>query len=278
MAAALVRLATARQQAEGPRVQEGPLLILGATARQREGIEFETRRQEAAAARAAVAGPAAGKGPDAGGVAEGSAGTDAEAGSTAAVPTPTGSRGPGSHRDAAAAGGAGQAEVPRPDPAAADGGVGRACIPDISAAMSSAERQAIYAGSPAAFVTARILVVDLLTARLPPDRVRGLLVLNAHRVTESNGEGFATRLLRAGNPLASVRGLSEAAGTMAGDFNRAEKVLKALFLRRLHLWPRFQAQVRADLEQQPPQVRGPPCPSFWRWWAAWQLKRVGHEQ
>ena len=33
-----------------------------------------------------------------------------------------------------------------------------------------------------------------------------------------------------------------------------EKVMKALHVRRLYLWPRFQAQVRADLERRPPQV------------------------
>lgn len=35
---------------------------------------------------------------------------------------------------------------------------------------------------------------------------------------------------------------------------QVEKVMKALYVRRLYLWPRFQAQARQDLEARPPQV------------------------
>lgn len=38
---------------------------------------------------------------------------------------------------------------------------------------------------------------------------------------------------------------------------QVEKVMKALHVRRLYLWPRFQAQARQDLEARPPQVCGP---------------------
>lgn len=30
--------------------------------------------------------------------------------------------------------------------------------------------------------------------------------------------------------------------------------MKALHIRKLYLWPRFQAQVKADLEARPPEV------------------------
>ena len=32
-------------------------------------------------------------------------------------------------------------------------------------------------------------------------------------------------------------------------------MMKALHVRRLYLWPRFQVQAREDLEAHPPQVR-----------------------
>ena len=35
---------------------------------------------------------------------------------------------------------------------------------------------------------------------------------------------------------------------------QAEKIMKALYVRKLYLWPRFQAQVKADLEARPPEV------------------------
>jgi DNA excision repair protein ERCC-4 len=44
---------------------------------------------------------------------------------------------------------------------------------DVTAEMSIAERLASYAAGGCLFVTTRILVVDLLTARLPPSAVSG---------------------------------------------------------------------------------------------------------
>ncbi len=49
---------------------------------------------------------------------------------------------------------------------------------------------------------------------------------------------------------------------------QVEKVMKALHVRKLYLWPRFQAQVKADLEARPPEVReGGAGGSMWecRW-------------
>lgn len=63
------------------------------------------------------------------------------------------------------------------------------------------------------------------------------------------------RLFKAANPAGTVRGFSDAPSAFASDFNKSEKVLKALHVRRLYLWPRFQAAVKADLEAHPPEVR-----------------------
>lgn len=59
------------------------------------------------------------------------------------------------------------------------------------------------------FVTTRILVVDLLSGRLSGRAVSGCVVLNAHRVTETSGEGFAVRLFRAANRNGFVRAFSD---------------------------------------------------------------------
>jgi DNA excision repair protein ERCC-4 len=50
---------------------------------------------------------------------------------------------------------------------------GGAAPTDITADMSIAERLAHYAAGGCAFVTTRILVVDLLTERLPPSAITG---------------------------------------------------------------------------------------------------------
>ncbi len=76
---------------------------------------------------------------------------------------------------------------------------------DVTNEVPAADRVALYggggAGGPPLFVTPRILTVDLLSRRLLPGQVGGVLVLNAHRVSDTGGEGFALALLRgAGGP------------------------------------------------------------------------------
>jgi DNA excision repair protein ERCC-4 len=108
------------------------------------------------------------------------------------------------------------------------------------------------------FVTTRILVVDLLSGRLSPNDVAGIYVLNAHRVTDSSGEGFVVRLFRTGgttgNTTGFVRGFSDAPSSFTSEFGKTEKVMKALYAKRLHLWPRFQVAVQEDLEARPPEL------------------------
>lgn len=41
---------------------------------------------------------------------------------------------------------------------------------------------------------------------------------------------------------------------MVSGFAKAEKTLKCLYLRKLHLWPRFHVYVSQDLEREPPDV------------------------
>ncbi len=71
------------------------------------------------------------------------------------------------------------------------------------------------------FVTTRILVVDFLCSRLAPTEVAGIIVLNAHRVTDTCGEGFAARLYRAGNRSGFVRAFSDDPVQFTQGFNKA---------------------------------------------------------
>ena len=72
---------------------------------------------------------------------------------------------------------------------------------DITNEVPAAERLALYGGGGAPgrplFITPRILVVDLLARRVRAHQMAGLLLLNAHRATDTSGEGFAVALLRA---------------------------------------------------------------------------------
>jgi len=128
-------------------------------------------------------------------------------------------------------------------------------LADVTADVSLADRLALYGAGGCLFVTTRILVVDLLTQRLLPGSISGLLICNAHRVTDTCGEAFTVRLLRGGgNDSAFVRAFSDRPGDLARGFSTAQRVLRALLLRHLYLWPRFHLAVRQVLEERPPQV------------------------
>eukprot|EP00887_Chlorella_sp_A99_P005233 scaffold1.g5233.t1 len=155
---------------------------------------------------------------------------------------------------------------------------------EVTADVPSQERTSLYASHAVLFVTTRILVVDLLSSRVRPADIAGLLVLNAHRrgeraalalpVTDTSGEGFAVRLFKAGAPAGCVRAFSDVPAAFCSNFSKAsmggggaeqgaatqqwatqvEKAMKALHVRKLYLWPRFHATVRADLEARPPEL------------------------
>ncbi|XP_057511388.1 DNA repair endonuclease UVH1 isoform X1 [Actinidia eriantha] len=125
---------------------------------------------------------------------------------------------------------------------------------EISSDLPSHHRLSLYSSGAAFFVTARILIVDLLTSRLPPSAIAGILLLNAHSLSETATEAFIVRILRSSNPSLYVRAFSDKPHAMIAGFAKAERILKCLYLRKLHLWPRFQVYVSQDLERDPPEV------------------------
>jgi hypothetical protein len=55
-------------------------------------------------------------------------------------------------------------------------------------------------------------------------------------------------------PQGFLRAFSDNPNAFASGFNRVEKAMKALRVRRLLLFPRFHGTVKDSLEAQPPQV------------------------
>ena len=62
-------------------------------------------------------------------------------------------------------------------------------------------RENIYLQGGVLFISARILVVDLLKSRVPVENVTGILVCRAHAILESCQEAFAVRLYRQKNKV-----------------------------------------------------------------------------
>ncbi len=124
----------------------------------------------------------------------------------------------------------------------------------ITSEFTSAERQKIYRSGGVFFVTTRILVVDLLTDRIPGDLVTGILVWRAHRTAESCQESFVLRLFRQKNSKGFIKAFSSAPVAFKSGFCQVSRVMRGLFVRNLYLWPRFHASVDECLKECSPEV------------------------
>ena len=113
----------------------------------------------------------------------------------------------------------------------------------INNEYSGTERDELYNAGGVIAVTSRILAVDFLTDRVPADKVTGLVVWDAHRVSETSSEAFILRLFRQKNKVGFIKGISDSADSFSAGFFKVEKVMKSLFVKKLFLWPRFHVTV-----------------------------------
>ena len=104
------------------------------------------------------------------------------------------------------------------------------------------------------FFLFRILTVDLLTDRIPIDLISGMLIYRAHRITESSPESFIMRLYRDKNKTGFIKAFSDSSLDFSRGYNQLECVMKNLFLRHVHLYPRFQVTVRSTFDNCSPDV------------------------
>ncbi|MCO5559047.1 hypothetical protein L7F22_012639 [Adiantum nelumboides] len=125
---------------------------------------------------------------------------------------------------------------------------------EINNEYTASDRLSFYAQGGVAFITSRILIVDLLNERVPLARVSGLVFLNAHRLSDTSTEAFIARLYRASNRKGFIRAFSDKPQAMISGFSKTERIMRSLFVRRLHLWPRFHMSIASALEENPPQV------------------------
>ncbi|KAF9283234.1 hypothetical protein BGZ74_001972, partial [Mortierella antarctica] len=124
----------------------------------------------------------------------------------------------------------------------------------ITSEQSLAERSDLYRFGGVMAITSRILVMDLLTGRIPVHLITGILVANAHRVTATTTEAFILRLYRQGNSQGFVKAFSDQPEVISAGFATLEKTLKLLYLRKVNLWPRFHLTVIESLESHTADV------------------------
>lgn len=119
------------------------------------------------------------------------------------------------------------------------------------------DRSTIYQGGGVFLITSRILIVDLLTRVADPKLIAGILVAHAETVTDTSTEAFILRIYRTQKLMASsgkhfdsgfVKAFSDHPAALISGFAKVDKILKALFVRRLYLYPRFHSTVQQELE------------------------------
>ena len=117
-----------------------------------------------------------------------------------------------------------------------------------------AERQRLYLAGGVLSVTCRILLVDLLNKVIAADLVSGLVLCDAHRCDDESAEAFIVRLYRQGNAHGFLKAFSDEPAAFSSGFFGLDKIMRALHLRSLQLYPRFHLAVQRSLSV-PEEVR-----------------------
>ncbi|XP_040068680.1 DNA repair endonuclease XPF isoform X2 [Ixodes scapularis] len=94
----------------------------------------------------------------------------------------------------------------------------------------------------------------MLTERIPINLITGIIVYHAHKTLESCQEAFILRLYRQKNKTGFIKGLSDNAVAFTYGFCQVQRMMRNLFVKKLFLWPRFQADVIASLNKRKPDV------------------------
>eukprot|EP00033_Pygsuia_biforma_P002783 GCRY01003073.1.p1 GENE.GCRY01003073.1~~GCRY01003073.1.p1 ORF type:complete len:932 (+),score=230.69 GCRY01003073.1:322-3117(+) len=126
-------------------------------------------------------------------------------------------------------------------------------VPPLSVKVSTgAERVKLYAAGGVMFISARVLVLDILMNRLKPELISGLVFGFAQGIRRNQNEALIITLLKESNPSLFVKAVSEDPVRVASY--PPQHLLSLLSLRKLHIWPRFHESVAAALDVAQPEV------------------------
>uniref|UniRef100_A0AAR2LUK8 DNA repair endonuclease XPF n=1 Tax=Pygocentrus nattereri TaxID=42514 RepID=A0AAR2LUK8_PYGNA len=124
----------------------------------------------------------------------------------------------------------------------------------VNSDVQSSERYHVYTQGGVLYVTSRILVVDFLTDKIPAHLISGILVYRAHKIIDSCQEAFILRLYRQKNKTGFIKAFTDKVTAFSTGFCQVERVMRNLFVKKLFLWPRFQASVSTVLDRHKPDV------------------------
>ncbi|KAG6830412.1 hypothetical protein H0H87_008195 [Tephrocybe sp. NHM501043] len=114
----------------------------------------------------------------------------------------------------------------------------------------SKDRQDLYKKGGLISVTSRILVVDMLQSDIPTHLITGIIVLHAEKVTPLVLEAFIVRLYREKNKNGFLKAFTDEPEHIINGMSPLKSILKELQLRTVHIYPRFQEDVKKSLERR----------------------------
>ncbi|SPO26367.1 related to RAD1 - component of the nucleotide excision repairosome [Ustilago trichophora] len=120
--------------------------------------------------------------------------------------------------------------------------------------MPAKQRSEMYLSGGIMSVTSRILVVDMLSKRIPTGLITGLIVLHAEKVTPTSVEAFIARIYRQENKDGFLKAFSDNPEHFTMGISPLQTVLSQLRIRKVELWPRFHQQTSKDLGQRKADV------------------------
>jgi DNA excision repair protein ERCC-4 len=115
-------------------------------------------------------------------------------------------------------------------------------------------REQLYKSGGLLSVTSRILVVDMLTQKIPVDLITGIVVLHAETVSPTSLEAFIVRIYRNSNRTGFIKAFSDQPEAFTIGFAPLQTVLQQLKIREVMLWPRFHEFVEMDLRKRKADV------------------------
>lgn len=123
-----------------------------------------------------------------------------------------------------------------------------------SESASTNERSEMYSNGGCFIITSRLLIVDLLDNRVPKDSILGILVANAHTLTETSSEAFILRVYRERHRSGFIKAFTEDPESLTGSFGKIDRTMRLLWLQKMYLWPRFHEKISSFLKKSEPEV------------------------
>ncbi|CAG8504551.1 10589_t:CDS:10 [Paraglomus brasilianum] len=133
-------------------------------------------------------------------------------------------------------------------------GVGRPGLRIVNNELSAKERTELYLSGGIFSVTSRIFIVDILTKRISVEKITGIIVNHAERVTETSTEAFILRIFRQENENGFIKAFSDSPEAFVTGFSPLQTTMQCLQLRTVFIWPRFHVTVRESLESRKADV------------------------